>query len=154
MLCRVISLLQQWSSKLFRRSHYSTPKHLIAGEWGEKIAGRFLEKKNYRILGRRVIPCGRDELDIIARSPEDVLVFVEVKTRADESFGRPFASIDRRKRKALSRAALRYLLRLKSKPPFFRFDVIEVIGVPEQKSPEIRHIENAFPLEGKKRIPW
>lgn len=154
MLNVVSSLLTHFLSRLPWRKQFSGPVHLRSGEWGEQVAECHLKKQGYHILGRRVVPAGRDELDLIARSPADILVFVEVKMRADESFGRPFTSIDRRKRKALSRAALRYMLRLKSKPPYFRFDVVEIIGHAECKAPEIRHIENAFPLEGNKRIPW
>jgi putative endonuclease len=154
MLNSVSSIISNLLSRLTRRSRFTGPAHLQSGQWGEEMAERHLKKSGYRILGRRVVPCGRDELDLIARSPNDVLIFVEVKTRADESFGRPFSSIDHRKRKALSRAAWRYLSRLKPKPNYFRFDVVEVIGKPECGVQEIRHIENAFPLEGKKRIPW
>jgi len=140
---------------LFSRSNLpSGPAHLRTGNWGEQVAERYLRQKNYRIIGCRVLSGRRDEIDIIARSPDHVLVFVEVKTRADERLGRPFSAVDRRKRKILSRAALRYMMRLKSKPDYFRMDVIEVIGTVEQNNPVIRHIENAFPLSGNKRVPW
>jgi len=154
MLNVVTSLISHLLSHFSQRKHPAGPAHLQSGQWGEEMAESHLKKKGYKILGRRVVPCGRDELDLVARSPNDVLIFVEVKTRADESFGRPFSSIDHRKRKALSRAAWRYLSRLKPKPNYFRFDVVEVIGKPECGVQEIRHIESAFPLEGKKRIPW
>lgn len=139
---------------LHRRKLPTLPAHLRSGEWGEGVAERHLKNSGYRILGRRVVVGKRDELDLVARSPADVLVFVEVKTRADESFGRPFSAVDRRKRKALSRAAWKYLNKLKPKPNYFRFDVVEVIGTPETKEPIVRHIENAFSLCGKKRISW
>jgi putative endonuclease len=126
--------------------------HLRAGVWGEKLAERMLEGKGYRILGRRVRVGTRDELDLVARSG-DVLVFVEVNTRAGEEFGRPIESVDRAKRHALSRAAIRYLKKLRRRPDYFRFDVVEVIGQPPA-DPEIRHIENAFNLDPMYRIPW
>lgn len=124
------------------------------GAWGEDLAAQYLAAKGYRILGRRVRVGRRDELDLIARSPDQVLVFAEVKTRASEVFGRPFTSVDARKRKALSRAALRYMMRLKEKPNYFRMDVVEVIGTPSGTNPVVRHLENAFALSGKRRIPW
>jgi putative endonuclease len=133
------------------------PAHLRTGQWGEEVAERFLVEKGWKILGRRVRPGrhgGRDELDLIARAPEEVLVFVEVKTRRSETFGRPLAAITRRKRIALSRAAWKYLKRLKTKPDYFRFDVVEVIGEPDGPVPVVRHIEAAFPMEGGRRIPW
>lgn len=125
--------------------------HLAAGLWGEEVAARYLVSKRYKLLGRRVRVGPRDELDLITRAPDGVLVFIEVKTRADETFGRPFSAIDHRKRKALSRAAWRYLVKLRPRPDYFRFDVVEVIGKEGQGEPVVRHIEKAFSFMGKKR---
>ncbi len=124
-----------------------------AGLWGEKMAGQFLQNKGFVILGRRVRVGRRDELDLIARQ-KNVLVFVEVKTRRAEEFGRPSSAVNKAKKQALSRAAVHYLMRLKEKPGFFRFDVVEVVGEEDGEAPVIRHIENAFPLEGRYRISW
>lgn len=129
-----------------------TAKHLDTGIWGEKQAERMLRKKGYRILGRRVKVGTRDELDLVARDGK-VLVFVEVKTRGGEAFGRPITAVDRQKRHVLSRAAVRYLQRLRSRDVPFRFDVVEVIGSPETRHPDMRHIENAFPLDRRYQLP-
>lgn len=128
------------------------PKHLETGEWGEDVAARFLQGKGFKILGRRV-RLERDELDIVARNG-GVLVFVEVKTRKSETFGRAVRSVNRGKRATLSRAAVHYLRKLPEKPGFFRFDVVEVIGEMDGGDPVIRHIENAFNLDRKYRLPW
>jgi putative endonuclease len=149
-----MSSLRSWFFRLFQRHRPTGPAHLRAGAWGEDLAERFIIRKGYTIIGRNVRVGKKDEIDCIARAPDGVLVFVEVKTRVNELFGRPFSAVDKRKRKTLSRAALRYMMRLKSKPDYFRMDVIEVIGTPEQKNPVVRHIENAFQLSGNKRIPW
>ncbi len=122
------------------------------GRWGEKEAERFLKGKHYRILGRRVRVGQRDELDLVARHC-DTLVFVEVKTRKQEDFGRPAEAVNRAKRHRLSRAAIRYMKRLRSPPKFFRFDIVEVIGSMDRPSPEIRHIENAFPMDMRYTLP-
>ena len=89
------------------------PQHLASGRWGEERAERFLRDKGWKILGRRVRVGRKDELDLIARA-DRVLVFVEVKTRQSESFGRPFAAVDQAKRRHLTRAAYRYLQRLRA----------------------------------------
>jgi putative endonuclease len=130
-----------------------TPDHLRAGEWGEKQAARMLNRKGYRILGQRVRVGRRDELDIVARDGE-VLVFVEVKTRKGEEYGRPISSVKRWKRHSLSRAAIRYMKQLQSKPDYFRFDVVEIVGAEDSAEPIIRHVENAFTLDRRYRIPW
>ena len=128
----------------------SEAAHLKTGRRGEKQAERFLKKAGYKILGRRV-RCGKhDEIDLIARHGADTMVFVEVKTRKNEVRGRPAAAVNRDKRRKLSRAAVIFLQKRKLRPPYIRFDIIEVIDEP----PEIRHIENAFQLEGGYRIWW
>ena len=132
----------------------SRPAHLRTGEWGERVAERFLKKKKYRTVRRRARVGRHDEIDIIMCSPEGILVFVEVKTRGSEDFGRPFTSVNRRKREVLSRAAWAFMKKLKDKPGYFRFDVVEVVGNVERKEPEVRHIENAFALSGNRRINW
>lgn len=72
-----------------------------------------------------------------------MLVFVEVKTRSSEKFGRPAEAVDRRKRRLIVRAAMHWLRLLDHPDVAFRFDIVEVIDGPEL---EIRHITNAFNL--------
>jgi putative endonuclease len=133
----------------------SSPKaaHLISGIWGEKVAVKFLRSNHWKIIGERVRAGKHDEIDIIAKDRE-VLVFVEVKTRKNENYGRPFSAVNQAKRKKLSRAAVNYLKKKNIKPDYIRFDVIEVIGEPKGDPPEIRHIENAFPLDSAYRLWW
>lgn len=124
-----------------------------AGTWGEEFAARLLRRKGFKIIGRRVRIGRRDELDIVARDGRE-LVFVEVKTRATEKFGEPLTAVDRAKRHALSRAAVRYLKRLSAPEIIFRFDVVEVIGRPDaEKEPIVRHVPNAFQLDRQYRVP-
>ena len=129
------------------------PEHLRTGIWGEKMAERTLRRAGLRILGRRVHIGRHDELDLVARDGNE-LVFVEVKTRGNESFGRPLDAVDRAKQKALCRAAAKYVTRLKQKPGSFRFDVVEVIGQPGDRHPEVRHIRCAFAMDHKYMTTW
>ncbi len=125
------------------------------GAWGEEAAAAFLKQHGYTLLGRNVRFGGRNELDIVARAPQQaVLVFVEVKTRRSEQFGRAASAVNAHKRKVLGRAAMKYMKRLKEKPRYIRFDVVEVIGQPGGKAPVIRHIENAFSPGNAYRLPW
>lgn len=123
------------------------------GQWGEDQAARFLARKGYRVVGTRVRLDRRDEIDLVVRDGK-MLVFVEVKTRRSVQFGRPASAVTRSKRTVLSRAAVRYMKRLRKPPEYFRFDVVEVIGQPDDsaKAPEILHIENAFTLDS--RFVW
>jgi len=142
-----------WFTSLWRRRAAALPEHLRAGLWGEEQAERFLKKLGWRILGRRVRVGRRDELDLIVRD-RDTLVFVEVRTRAGEDYGRPVDTIHRAKRAALSRAAIRYMTKLRAKPDFFRFDVVEVIGEEGDPAPVVRRIENAFALDAGYKVNW
>ena len=122
------------------------------GEWGEEQAARFLKKQGFRIIERRARPSRRGELDLVA-TRGGALVFVEVKTRCDETFGSPISSVGRAKRHALNRAAIRYLRRADWPKLVYRFDVVEVVGSPSSKTPPvIRHTENAFPFEERWRL--
>lgn len=143
------TLAKPWS----RLSRQRASPAYEAGRWGEEVAERYLRKKGYRILARRVRLSPRDELDLVARH-HDVLVFVEVKTRRSEDFGRPIAAVNAPKRRAMARAALRYVGRLKQKPDYLRFDVVEIVGTPLAGTPTIRHTESCFTLGRSHRIPW
>lgn len=127
------------------------PENLERGEWGECRAEEYLKAKGWKILGCRVRNGSREELDIIARD-KDVLVFVEVKTRSGEAFGRPIEAVGKRKRQLLCRAAARYLVKLSNPRVYFRFDVVEVLGRPETGVIEIRHTPDAFHMDRKYSI--
>lgn len=134
----------KWILQWFKRE----APHLRTGRRGEQQAERFLKEAGFKIIARN-IRVGHDEIDLIA-TQQETLIFVEVKTRANEDFGRPAAAVNHAKRKKLSRAAMHFIQKRKLRPPYIRFDVVEVIGDP----PEIRHIQNAFQLEGGYRIGW
>lgn len=84
------------------------------------------------------------EIDLVCRDrAADALVFVEVKTRSGEDFGRPFEAVDRKKRRRIVSGAMAWLRMLDSPDITFRFDVVEVIAGDRL---EVRIIENAFGL--------
>ena len=140
-----------WLSNLLRRK--TEAAHLKTGKWGERLAVRLLKSKGWKIVGERVRVGRHDELDIIA-DHGGVLVFVEVKTRKNEDFGRPISAVNKAKRHRLSRAAIGYLKQQRPPPDYFRFDVVEVIGEPDMEPPRIRHIENAFQLDSSYKLWW
>lgn len=112
-----------------------------------------MRRAGYKVLGRGVRLGPRDELDVVARK-KDLLVFVEVKTRSSEDFGRPSDAVNRDKRRALSRAAVHYLRECGYPVVHFRFDIIEIVGVPKDRKPTLRHIENAFTLDPRYTLPY
>jgi len=141
-----------WRRLTLGRAEPSQPRSAVVGQWGEERAAAFLKASGYTVLGRNVRPNRHDEIDIVARTGE-TLVFVEVKTRRREEFGRPMMAVDKEKRHALNRAAAAYLRKAKYPDLFYRFDVVEVLGQPEEGEPEIRHLDNAFPFERRFVFP-
>jgi putative endonuclease len=67
------------------------------GELGERIAGRWLESRGYTMLARRW-RSGHRDIDLIA-TRDDVIAFVEVKTRAALEFGDPAEAVHAQKRR-------------------------------------------------------
>jgi putative endonuclease len=84
--------------------------------------GLRLVETNYRTPGR-----GGGEVDLIMRTPDGTLVFVEVRQRSSASHGGAGASITSAKQRRIIFAARHYLMRFASLPPC-RFDVVLVNG--------------------------
>lgn len=112
----------------------------VLGIEGENVAVKFLEKRGYRIITRNY-KTRIGEIDIIAQDG-DTIVFVEVKTRGDESFGKPFEAVNKRKRQKLKNLALLYLKKQGREFPV-RFDVLSIF-CRDNRNKEIEHIKDAF----------
>lgn len=117
--------------------------HLRRGKLGERAARRHLQELGLKFLTAN-FRSDRGEIDLIFRDAE-CLVFVEVKTRSSESWTRPAAAVNARKRRLLSQTALDYLRRLKHPHAPIRFDIVEVLLV-DGDVQEIRHLPNTFAL--------
>jgi len=72
-------------------------------------------------------------------------VFVEVKTRTREDFGRPLEAVNREKRNRIARGGLAWLRLLDDPDILFRFDVVEVV-IGEGEEPRLELLQNAFSL--------
>jgi len=83
---------------------------------------------------------GSGEVDIIARQG-NILVFVEVKTRRNASFGAPERAIGPEKQRKLIRAARSYALKAGATWSQIRFDVISIVLT---KPVVVTHYEDAF----------
>ncbi|MDP3012699.1 MAG: YraN family protein [Candidatus Subteraquimicrobiales bacterium] len=107
---------------------------------GEEIASRFLIKKGFKILFKNYrLKFG--EIDIIALD-KNSLVFVEVKTRFNTEFGKPFEAINISKQNKLRKLADCFIAFNQPEAKFFRFDVISILINKDKR--EVVHIENAF----------
>ena len=122
----------------------SEPAHLITGERGEDAAFFFLRKHGFTVVARRWNDGPEPgDIDLIAWQ-DDVLCFVEVKTRSSKEVATASSAVDRDKRKTLRRLARQYLRQLPERePPQVRFDIVTVYELPG-KPREIRLIPGAF----------
>jgi putative endonuclease len=111
------------------------------GNKGEELAVKFLEDKNYSIIQRNFKFGQGGEIDIIAQI-DNILVFVEVKTRTNLHFGNPIQQISATKRTNWRNAAEGYLFKNNITNQECRLDLI-AINMFNDKI-EITHIENAF----------
>ena len=106
------------------------------GRAGEKRAVKFLKNNGFKILETNY-KTTFGEIDIIAQE-RDTIVFVEVKTRTSESYGRPSEAVDRKKQERYYKTATYYLQRANKMESSCRFDIIEI------ENGKINHIFNAF----------
>jgi putative endonuclease len=109
------------------------------GKEGEELASDFLRNKGFSII-RKNYRTVFGEIDIIAKD-RGVIVFVEVKTRADSAFGHPFEAVDHRKREKIRKVALSFMKTLKKEFPA-RFDVMSITR--GRGGMSIEHIQDAF----------
>lgn len=110
------------------------------GNKGEDLAVIFLEKKGYKIIAKNYKNYV-GEIDIIARDGETT-VFIEVKTRANDSFGCPFEAVHIKKRLKLRNLALLYMKKRGEEIPI-RFDVLSIMYT-DNGQKQIEHIKDAF----------
>jgi putative endonuclease len=104
----------------------------VVGDEGEaralahlRRAGLELVERNYRVAHG---PSARGgEIDLVLRTRDGTLVFVEVRTRAARAFGGAAASVSLAKQRSLVLAARHYLRRYAAPPPC-RFDVVAIDG--------------------------
>ncbi|MCK4858511.1 MAG: YraN family protein [candidate division Zixibacteria bacterium] len=117
------------------------------GRRGEAAAEVFLRERGYRIIGRGWRPNGwkRGEIDLIAEHGDEV-VFVEVKTRINRSYGRPEEAVDWRKQRQLRLLAWSWLKEHQAHGRQYRIDVI---GITWKKGAIlVRHLINAVGADG------
>jgi putative endonuclease len=138
-LARFIAGLFSPSSRRNSRSAENADHWL--GREGERLAARYLRREGYRVLYRNFrAPHGGVVVLVCRDMRHNALVFVEVKTRSSEEFGRPLDAVDQKKRRLILRGAMTWLKMLDMPDIVFRFDVVEIVMPGEV----VRHIENAF----------
>ncbi|TLU97888.1 YraN family protein [Dyadobacter luticola] len=114
--------------------------HNDLGHWGEAKAAGFLEEKGYEVIEKN-FKKGFAEIDLIVKK-DKMLIFVEVKTRSNVSFGMPEEFVNVIKARGIMRSAENYIF---DNDWFWdvRFDIVSILIFKDGKI-DIRHIEDAF----------
>jgi putative endonuclease len=100
------------------------------GKRGEERATAFLKGRGFEIVDRNFRYGKIGEIDIIARR-DNLLIFVEVKSRNKHSYGGPLYSITRKKKSTLKIIASKFLIlnpEYSSKDIICRFDMVAIIN--------------------------
>ncbi len=113
--------------------------HNETGKQGEALAAEYLLKNGYEILEQNY-RYKRYEIDIIAQKGI-FLVFVEVKTKTNLSYGMPADEVSAKKAAQVAEAADEYVYQKQWKREI-RFDIVAVII--DGNSYKLEHIEDAF----------
>ena len=103
------------------------------------LAKEYLIKNKYNILETN-FRTRIGEIDIIAKK-NDIIVFVEVKSRKSLKFGMPYEAVDHRKMQKIIKVAQNYIVYRSRGDTQYRFDIVEVFLNEKNK---INHIEDAF----------
>ncbi len=120
-----------------------TPAHYRTGRRGEEAAYFHLRKLGYTMVARNFrSPRCRGEIDLIGWE-DDVLCFVEVKTRTTRDVKPGEAAVDRHKRREVAAVAREYLRRFPLSCQW-RFDVVSVYYQESKASqPQIEVFRNS-----------
>lgn len=114
-------------------------QHNETGKQGEAEAARFMQDKGYEIMARN-FRYHHAEIDLVARKGK-LLVFAEVKTRTNLSFGNPEEFVSYAKARLVMKAAEHYIFTHDWQFDV-RFDIIAIsVAGTEMK---VKHVEDAF----------
>jgi putative endonuclease len=118
-----------------------TDNKIQRGASAEADAVSLLVASGYRIVDRN-FRCKIGEIDIIARD-DDVLVFVEVRSRSDGEHGSAVEMVGRTKQRRVARVAAYYLATVQPVFDQCRFDVVAITAG------EAVLIKDAFRIHGR-----
>ena len=119
---------------------YKMTKKQDLGRKGEDFATDYLEKQGY-VIQERNWRYSKAEIDIICKK-EDVLIFVEVKTKSYDYYGKPEESVTPFKERLIIDAANRYM-EITGHDWEIRFDIIALL-TDKEKEFSLEHFKDAF----------
>jgi putative endonuclease len=114
---------------------------ISVGKKGEEKIQDFLTNKGFVILEKNY-RFGKKEIDLIALSPENDLVFVEVKYRKTNFDENPAFTVNKKKQHNIISAAHHYIQTSDIRFREIRFDIAAIIDLGHTL--ELKYLENAF----------
>ena len=108
------------------RARTMTSHNKSLGNFGEKVVADFIQTRGATILERNW-RIKEGEIDLVALMPNDVIAFIEVKTRRSYAFGHPLESITHDKAQRLQRLALAWLVTHKCFGREYQIDCVAVL---------------------------
>ncbi len=145
---------------LFENNDFSPSSTSQLGTKGERIAQDYLLRRGLRfVCSNFKTPVGRNrkgvlingEIDLIAYE-DDVLCFIEVKTRSSDDYSTPLSAVDLRKQRQIIRTAKCYRKIFHLEKVKFRYDAIGIV-LNGKKAPKIEYFRGFFD-EAKFQKAW
>ena len=109
------------------------------GRFGEQVAAKYLQNKGYKILAKNYYT-REGEIDLVCQK-DDVIIFVEVKTRTNQTFGWPEEAVTDEKLEKIATASEEYLQE-KEIDSEWQIDIISIIIDQRKKIAKINHFQN------------
>lgn len=128
-------------------------RHLRHGRSGEEMARAFLVGQGYEVISINW-RCRYGELDLVCRN-QQIVVFVEVKTRNTSTLETPAEALTHRKQSKLIKSASLFLSQHKMWHLQSRFDLVSVFF--QTHHCQVDHVPNAFSVShpvGRSHTHW
>lgn len=118
--------LIEWLDRLAARRGVGESAHLVTGRRGERAAFFYLRRLGFVVAAQRWRTAkARGDLDLVAWE-DDVLCFVEVKTRTTRAVAPAEAAVDADKKRMLRKMAHYYVRQLPQRDVPVRFDILSI----------------------------
>lgn len=146
---------------LLENNDFSANSTSEIGAIGEQLAQDYLFRRGFRfVCSNFKTPVGRNrkgvlingEIDLIAYE-NDILCFIEVKTRSSDDFSTPLSAVDLRKQRQIIRTAKRYRKTFHLENVKFRYDAIGIV-LNEKRAPKIEYFRGFFDEASFKKNDW
>ena len=151
----VQELLREKLEQVAQELQDSTYDSKSLGKLGENYATLRLMQQGWHVLDTNW-HAHHGELDIVMLTPEQTVVFVEVKTRRTTQYGTPLEAITRQKRNKLRETGMQWIKEFGKNIPHYRirFDAVTILIINKHTYPDAAYeqqareeIENNQPIQ-------